>query len=302
MNISLFTMSIKKELWEFNKLLFWVPVIIIIMMAAAPILQMMLIEDYQLNGLLDLLGRVQHEETLENLARASFAAISGLFMPFMMVALLVQLYYFLVCLFDERRDMSVYFWRSMPVSDVSAIGSKLLTGALVIPGVFMIAATVTLLFAVVLAFIACIVLSIGYDISLWHLWSGLDLFSNLALVWLSLIPFVLWLFPLFAWLMLMSMFANKAPFLWAILPIVMLVLVEAFVVHYFDLNSSFFIQILTDYFGINEGTVRDNFTNEGAMRLMPLKVLMSKVSIFAIAVGAGLMYLTYWLRVNRSQA
>ncbi len=302
MNISLFTMSIKKELWEFNKLLFWVPVIIIIMMAAAPILQMMLIEDYQLNGLLDLLGRVQHEETLENLARASFAAISGLFMPFMMVALLVQLYYFLVCLFDERRDMSVYFWRSMPVSDVSAIGSKLLTGALVIPGVFMIAATVTLILAVVLAFIACIVLSIGYDISLWHLWSGLDLFSSLALVWLSLIPFVLWLFPLFAWLMLMSMFANKAPFLWAILPIVMLVLVEAFVVHYFDLNSSFFIQILTDYFGINEDTVRDNFTNEGAMRLIPLKVLMSKVSIFAIAVGAGLMYLTYWLRVNRSQA
>jgi ABC-2 type transport system permease protein len=295
-------MTIKKELWEFNKLLFWVPLIIIIMMASAPLLQMMLIEDYQRSNLFEFLRQMQHQETIENLGRASFAAISGLFMPFMVVALLVQLYYFLVCLFDERRDMSVYFWRSMPVSDSSAIGSKLLTGSLVIPGVFMIAATVTLLLAVVLAFIACIVLSTGYGISLWHLWADLDLFSNLALVWLSLIPFVLWLFPLFAWLMLMSMFANKAPFLWAILPIVMLVLVEAFVVHYFDLNSSFFIQILTDYFGINEETVRDNFTHEGAMRLMPFKVLMSKVNIIAIAVGAGLMYLTYWLRVNRSQA
>lgn len=302
MNLSLLTMSVKKELWEFNKLLFWVPIIIIAMMVAAPLLQLMIIEDYQWNGIIDGLTRLQNQEVTQELARVSFAAISGLFMPFMMVALLIQLYYFLVCLFDERRDMSIYFWRSMPVSDATAISTKLLTGALVIPGIFMLAATVTLVLALVLAFISCIALSVGYDISIWHVWGSLELFTNVSLVWLSLIPFVLWLFPLFAWLMLMSMFANKAPFLWALLPIIILVLVEAFVVHYFDLNSSFFIQILTDYFGINEDTLQNNFNHEANMRLMPIKVLMSKISIVAIAVGAGLMYLTYWLRVNRSHA
>lgn len=302
MNLSLLTMSVKKELWEFNKLLFWVPIIIIAMMVAAPLLQLMIIEDYQWNGIIDGLTRLQNQEVTQELARVSFAAISGLFMPFMMVALLIQLYYFLVCLFDERRDMSIYFWRSMPVSDATAISTKLLTGALVIPGIFMLAATVTLVLALVLAFISCIALSVGYDISIWHVWGSLELFTNVSLVWLSLIPFVLWLFPLFAWLMLMSMFANKAPFLWALLPIIILVLVEAFVVHYFDLNSSFFIQILTDYFGINEDTLQNNFNHEANMRLMPIKVLMSKISVVAIAVGAGLMYLTYWLRVNRSHA
>jgi ABC-2 type transport system permease protein len=302
MNLSLLTMSVKKELWEFNKLLFWVPIIIIAMMVAAPLLQLMIIEDYQWNGIIDGLTRLQNQEVTQELARVSFAAISGLFMPFMMVALLIQLYYFLVCLFDERRDMSIYFWRSMPVSDATAISTKLLTGALVIPGIFMLAATVTLVLALVLAFIGCIALSVGYDISIWHVWGSLELFTNVSLVWLSLIPFVLWLFPLFAWLMLMSMFANKAPFLWALLPIIILVLVEAFVVHYFDLNSSFFIQILTDYFGINEDTLQNNFDHEANMRLMPIKVLMSKISVVAIAVGAGLMYLTYWLRVNRSHA
>ena len=302
MNLSLLTMSVKKELWEFNKLLFWVPIIIMIMMVAAPLLQLMIIEDYQWNGIIDGLTRLQNQEVTQELARVSFAAISGLFMPFMMVALLIQLYYFLVCLFDERRDMSIYFWRSMPVSDATAISTKLLTGALVIPGIFMLAATVTLVLALVLAFIGCIALSVGYDISIWHVWGSLELFTNVSLVWLSLIPFVLWLFPLFAWLMLMSMFANKAPFLWALLPIIILVLVEAFVVHYFDLNSSFFIQILTDYFGINEDTLQNNFNHEANMRLMPIKVLMSKISVVAIAVGAGLMYLTYWLRVNRSHA
>lgn len=300
MNISLLTMSVKKEVWEFNKLLFWVPVIIIAMMVAAPLLQMVLIEEYQWRGLLDFLAQLQHQTIDEGLTRVSFAAIQGLFMPFMVVALLIQLYYFLVCLFDERRDLSIYFWRSMPISDAVTIGTKLFTGAVIIPGIFMLAATLTLFIAAILAFIFCIVLSAGFDISLWHIWGGLDIFSNVALVWLSLVPFVLWLFPLFAWLMLMSMFANKAPFLWAVLPVIMLVLVEAFVVHYFDLNSSFFIQILTDYFGINNDTLRDNFTHEGAMRLMPIKVLMSKVSIIAIAGGAGLMYLTYWLRANRS--
>jgi len=302
MNLSLLTMSVKKELWEFNKLLFWVPIIIIAMMVAAPLLQLMIIEDYQWNGIIDGLTRLQNQEVTQELARVSFAAISGLFMPFMMVALLIQLYYFLVCLFDERRDMSIYFWRSMPVSDATAISTKLLTGALVIPGIFMLAATVTLVLALALAFIGCIALSVGYDISIWHVWGSLELFTNVSLVWLSLIPFVLWLFPLFAWLMLMSMFANKAPFLWALLPVIMLVLVEAFVVHYFDLNSSFFIQILTDYFGINEDTLQNNFDHEANMRLMPIKVLMSKISVVAIAVGAGLMYLTYWLRVNRSHA
>ena len=302
MNLSLLTMSVKKELWEFNKLLFWVPIIIMIMMVAAPLLQLMIIEDYQWNGIIDGLTRLQNQEVTQELARVSFAAISGLFMPFMMVALLIQVYYFLVCLFDERRDMSIYFWRSMPVSDATAISTKLLTGALVIPGIFMLAATVTLVLALFLALIGCIALSVGYDISIWHVWGSLELFTNISLVWLSLIPFVLWLFPLFAWLMLMSMFANKAPFLWALLPIIILVLVEAFVVHYFDLNSSFFIQILTDYFGINEDTLQNNFDHEANMRLMPIKVLMSKISVVAIAVGAGLMYLTYWLRVNRSHA
>jgi ABC-2 type transport system permease protein len=300
MNISLLTMSVKKELWEFNKLLLWVPIIILTMMVAAPLLQLMIIEDYQWNGLLNFLTQLQHRSLDEGLAQFSFAAIQGLFIPFMVVALIIQLYYFLVCLFDERRDMSIYFWRSMPISDAATIGTKLFTGAFVIPGIFMLAATVTLLIAILLAAVFCLVLSSGYDISLWHIWGSFDIFSNISLIWLSLFPFVLWLFPLFAWLMLMSMFANKAPFLWALLPIIMLVLVEAFIVHYFNFNSSFFIQALTDYFGINDNTLRDNFTHESAMHLMPMKVLMSKVSVIAVAVGAGLMYLTYWLRVNRS--
>lgn len=301
MNISNFSMNIKKELWEFNKLLFWVPLIIIVLIVAAPLLQLLIIEEYQLNAMLDGLAQLQHHTLDEEFYRFSFAAMSGLFVPFMIVALLVQLYYFLVSLFDERRDLSIYFWRSMPVSDHATIGYKLFTGMLVIPAVFMLAATVTLFVLTIFGLVACLVLATGFDISLWHIWGNFNFFSNLALIWLSLVPFVLWLFPLFAWLMLASMFSNKAPFLWALLPIVIVILVEALVVHYFKLDSSLFAPVLVDYFGISDNTLRSNFTHEGAMHLMPIKVLMSKVSVAAIAAGSGLIYLTYWLRVNRGQ-
>ncbi|MGB1261835.1 MAG: hypothetical protein ACPG52_02900 [Cognaticolwellia sp.] len=301
MNISLLTMNIKKELWEFNKLLFWVPIIILTMMVVAPLLQLMLIEDYQWNGIINQLSHVQHQPITGDLSHVAFAAISALFLPFMMVALLVQLYYFLTCLFDERRDLSVYFWRSMPVSDATTIAVKLFTGALIIPAIFMLAATAAMLMAGLLGFIGCIVLSVSYELSFWHVWGTLDIFSNIALIWLSLIPFVLWLFPLYAWLMLMSMFANKAPFLWAILPIITLILVEAFLVNYFNLSSSFFASTLSDYFVIHvdhvDGHVKENINN-----LLPIKLLMSKVNIVAIALGVGLMYVTYWLRVNRNEA
>lgn len=302
MNISNFSMNIKKELWEFNKLLFWVPLIIIVLIVAAPLLQLLIIEEYQLNAMLDGLAQLQHHTLDEEFYRFSFAAMSGLFVPFMIVALLVQLYYFLVSLFDERRDLSIYFWRSMPVSDHATIGYKLFTGMLVIPAVFMLAATVTLFVLAIFGLVACLVLATGFDISLWHIWGNFNFFSNLALIWLSLVPFVLWLFPLFAWLMLASMFSNKAPFLWAFLPVVIVILVEAFVVHYFKLESQMFASLLLDYFGISDDTLRSNFTHENAMHLMPIKVLMSKVSVTAVAIGASFMYLTYWLRVNRAHS
>lgn len=300
MNMSTYLMHIKKEVWEFKKLLFWVPMIMLVLLVAMPILQFILLESYQWNRILDVLREIEEQTASTPINHIAFASISGLFVPFMIVALLVQLYYFLACLFDERRDLSIYFWRSMPISDALTIGIKLLTGAFVIPGIFMLAATGTLVVMLILAVVACIALMSGYDISLWHLWGSVDIFSNIGLVWLSIVPFVLWMFPLFAWLMLASMYANKAPFLWALLPLVVVLLVEAFIVHYFHLSSAFFAQTFMDYFGINEHVVNQTYVMNSDMKFLPLKLMMSKVSVLGLLVGAGFMYLTYWLRVNRS--
>ncbi|GAC19163.1 hypothetical protein [Paraglaciecola arctica] len=301
MNSSQIITSFRKEIWEFKKTLFWVPLIIAIFIIVAPLLKLMLIEDYQSSKLIENITNVDNLANVEGFTRFLLATIMGMFVPFIIVSLIIQLYYFTTCLFDERRDLSIYFWRSLPVSDVLNIGVKLITGALVVPAIFMLAATFVVLVFLLLALIVCTVLSLGYDLSLWGLWGSADIISNLVSIWLNLLPYALWMFPVFAWLMLASMFANKAPFLWAILPIVAILLIESFVVEYLHLDGRFFFNTLREYFAFGQEMLPNNGSDIGSSKFLLFSVLSSKISLVATLLGVGFMYLTYWLRVNRSE-
>jgi ABC-2 type transport system permease protein len=300
MNSSQIITSFRKEIWEFKKTLFWVPLIIAIFIIVAPMLQLMRMEDYQTSKWLDIITNVDNLANIEGFTRFFLATVMGMFVPFIMVSLIIQLYYFTTCLFDERRDLSVYFWRSLPVSDVLSISVKLITGALVIPVIFMLAATFVVFVFLLLALIVCMVLSLGYDVSLWGLWGSADIIGNLTAIWLNLFPYALWMFPVFAWLMLASMFANKAPFLWAILPIAAILLIESFVVEYLHLDGRFFFNILGEYFAFGQGMFPNSVSDIDSPKFLVFSALSSKISVVATLIGVGLMYVTYWLRVNRS--
>jgi ABC-2 type transport system permease protein len=293
--------SFRKEIWEFKKTLFWVPLIIATLIIIAPWLNLMLVEDYQRARLFDNITNAENLANIEGFTRFFLAAIMGMFVPFIMVSLIIQLYYFTTCLFDERRDLSIYFWRSLPVSDALAIGVKLITGALVVPAIFMLGATFVVVVFLLLAFILCIILSIGYDVSLWGLWGSAEIIGNLAAIWLNLLPYALWMFPVFAWLMLASMFANKAPFLWAILPVAAILLVESFVVEYLHLDGRFFLNTLREYFEFGHGMFPNHVSDVESPKFILFTALSSKISLIATLLGAGIIYLTYWLRVNRSE-
>ena len=302
MNSSQIITSFRKEIWEFKKTLFWVPLIIVVFIIAAPLLQLMRMEDYQTTKLFDIIINVDNIANVEGFTRLFLTAIMGMFVPFIMVSLIIQLYYFTTCLFDERRDLSVYFWRSLPVSDVLSVGVKLITGALVVPAIFMLAATFVVCVFLLFALIACMVLSLGYDLSLWGLWGSADIISSLTSIWLNLIPYALWMFPIFAWLMLASMFANKAPFLWAILPVVALLLVESFAAEYLHLDGHIFFNTLREYFAFGQSMFPSNVSDTDPHQFAVFSALFSKISLPATLIGMGFMYITYWLRVNRSHA
>jgi len=305
MNTLQLTTSIKKELWEYKKIFFWVPLIIAALIIVAPVFIHLINGSSSTGHWLPKWQQLAELQQIEFFSRLVYGFVSIMFIPFIAVATIIQFYYLLACLYDERKDLSVLFWRSLPVSDSMNIAVKLLTGSVIVPVVFMLAATATLLVFILLAFILCSVLSISYDISLWRLWGASDIVTNLLSVWINLLPYILWLFPLYAWLMLVSMFASKAPFLWATLPVVVICLIEVFISHYFNLDGTFISHALAEYFSITADTMNGYVQANQAspsFNLLPFSVISEKISLVGIALGMAFIYGTYWLRVNRSHS
>jgi ABC-2 type transport system permease protein len=300
MNTLQFTMNIKKELWEYKKIFLWIPMTLAILLICAPFISLLL-NDVSSVYWLTRFERIAELTQSEKFSQITFGFISVLFVPFVVISGIVQLYYFIACLFDERRDLSIMFWRSLPVSDAMSVGVKLLVGALILPAIFLIAATGVVVVFLLIIVIASIILSLGYDISLWQLWSNSDVIWHLFTSWSSLLPYSLWMFPIYAWLMFVSAFAKKAPFLWAVLPVIIVLLVESFFVSYFDFNTRFFAQTLMDYFAISQNVIEVYANQHTSITVMPFNVMKDKISVVALLFGAGLMYGTYWLRVNKNQ-
>jgi ABC-2 type transport system permease protein len=301
MNTSIMKASIRKELWEFNGMLKWIPITLAGVFIFIPLLSLLL-NGIELNGVLEGLKHVSESQDDKGLTKVFFIATAALFIPFVLVGFIVQLYYFVTCLYDERRDLSVMFWRSLPVSDGVTITSKLLTGAIIIPAIFYSAATMLFVITLVFAFIGSVILSIGFDISLWGLWSSAQLTSALGSIWLTLIPAAIWLLPLYSWLMLTSIYAKKAPFLWAVLPIIALLIIEAIVVHYLHLSQPFFGHFIGDYFSLTPPVDVSSPDDMSSARWMVLQAVLAQIDYRTVLVSAGFLFATYWVRVNKQES
>ena len=308
MNTAIMKASIKKELWEFNGMLKWIPITLAGVFIFIPILAVVLnginMQDvlHELSQIAQELERLTQMQQTERLGEIFYVSAIALFSPFIAIGFIVQVYYFVTCLFDERRDQSVMFWRSLPVSDEMTIASKLLTGAVVIPVIFFAAATFLMVLMLVLAIVACLILSVGFDISLWGTLASANILSGVGYIWLTLLPMAIWLLPLYSWLMLASIYANKAPFLWAVLPIVALLVIETIVVHYLNISQPFFGHFLMDYFSLTPDNLAGMAGEQEKSRSVALELLIAQIDYRTVLVSAGLLFTTYWFRVNKQES
>jgi len=125
-------------------------------------------------------------------------------------------------LYEERRDRSIMFWKSMPVADWQEVLAKLFVPVVIAPLIFM---GVTVAAQLVIAiFMALIVLFQGGP-ALEMLPLGLMFVSWFTLLGHYMIS-ALWTLPLLAWLLLVSSYASRMPFLWAALPPFILIAIE----------------------------------------------------------------------------
>jgi ABC-2 type transport system permease protein len=139
---------------------------------------------------------------------------------FFVVMAIYSTWYLLDCLYADRKDRSVLFWKSMPISDTMTVLSKLGTALIVIPVLYCAAADLTTL---LVAFIISVRASSVIGGALWHA----DLWLQMQALWLYLIVITaVWYLPIAAYLLVVSAWAKRAVMLWSILPPIALMLAE----------------------------------------------------------------------------
>jgi ABC-2 type transport system permease protein len=133
------------------------------------------------------------------------------------ITFLVALFYCLDALYGERRDRSILFWKSLPVSDTATVLSKASIPIVVVP-LFAFALTVAMQL-LMLVLISAVIQGTGVTAGM--LWNQLSLFHGWHVLFIHLVTgHGLWYAPLYAYLLLISAWARRAPFLWATLPLV----------------------------------------------------------------------------------
>jgi len=147
-------------------------------------------------------------------------------------------------LYEERRDRTILFWKSMPVSDWQEVLAKFLTPILVAPLIF-IAVTIVLQLAIALVLSVVLVVQHGPVGVLWPL--GL-MVSGWTMALIQYLMWILWAAPVLAWVLLVSAFAPRMPFLWVVLPPFVLIAIEGLFTH---------THYLADWLGIHLGGWRE---------------------------------------------
>ena len=243
-----FKLLLKREFWEHKGGFLWAPLIaggislllslmaIIVGLvaarraAAAGELQ---IDGVNVNGLdlAQLTSAMGPEEMLQFAQGIDVTLLLSSLWPFIVLAF-VAFFYCLGTLYDERKDRSVLFWKSLPLSDSQTVLSKVASVAIVAPVLAVIAAVATLIGFMTMISIV-VMLHGGNPMTLiWGPASPLTLVGGM-LAWIPV--YALWALPTIGWLMFCSVWARSKPFLWAI----MIPLFAGIFVSWFDLMRGF---------------------------------------------------------------
>jgi len=158
----------------------------------------------------------------------SIYAVSLVIFPFLFNVVLsfVVFFYLLGSLYDDRKDRSILFWKSLPASDTLTLASKLLSAMVVAPVIFWVIYVLT--YVVIALIFSIVVLSLGENP--WTLFLGIGSpFKAWSMLLLSYLAIAVWSLPLYAWLMLVSSFAPRIPLLFAILPPVVIAVLQIWI-------------------------------------------------------------------------
>lgn len=217
---------LKREIWEHRSI--WItPIAIASIVTLGTLTALMFAGEYAQELDMALFGaqNIANETGRRAVLSGLFFGSSGLF--FLALGILT-IFYSLDALYAERKDKSILFWRSLPVTDSETVISKLLTAVLVIPTAMIIAIIATHL---VNLLVTSIWVSIkGGDAGL-LIWSSVPFIDN----WLSTVVLVysgaIWMSPFVGWFLFVSAYTKRSPFMMGFLPLVLVPMFEGIFLH-----------------------------------------------------------------------
>jgi ABC-2 type transport system permease protein len=217
--------SVQRELWEYRSI-YIAPIGVAVLFLLGFLISTVHLADKLRVAL--TLTPIQEQEFIQQ--PYDFAALL-----IMGTTFLVAIFYCLDALHGERRDRSILFWKSLPVSDLTTVLAKASIPLVVLP---LITFAVTVVTQWIMLLLSTAVLSrSGLTATLW---THVPLFQ----MWLGVLFHLvtvhsLYYSPIFAWLLLVSAWARRAPFLWASLPLLAIGVVEKIA-----FNTTYFADML----------------------------------------------------------
>ncbi|MFT6092237.1 MAG: ABC-2 type transport system permease protein [Pseudohongiellaceae bacterium] len=207
--VSQFFALLKKEFWENRNLMIGAPAVLAIVLFVVNFLVASQLSDEQLSKVLGYVGEWFGGQN----PFYSAPVLMLLSLPFVVVYFFCSVIYLLNALYHDRKDMSILFWQSMPISNLQTVISKIVTIVIVSP-IFTVAA-MAVLYSLSICYLTIVGYGLGAELSGFSYMLA-AMAANLSLIYFFLATSVLWLLPLVGWLLLFSGFARRAPMLWAI--------------------------------------------------------------------------------------
>jgi ABC-2 type transport system permease protein len=207
-----FYWSVRRELWE-NRSLYLAPLGVAVLILVASLIGAIHLPATLRDGSLD--PAKQHELIEQPYV---FAALLLMF-----TTLVVGIFYCVDALQGERRDRSILFWKSLPVSDLTTVLAKTSIPLIVLPLITWVITVVTQAIMLLLGSARLL----GSDAGIADLWTHISLLPMSGILLYHLVfGHGLWWAPLWGWLLMVSAWARRAALLWATLPLLAIGMLE----------------------------------------------------------------------------
>jgi ABC-2 type transport system permease protein len=268
--------SIRREVWE-NRSIYLAPAAV-----AAFTLLALMVHSIGLPSRMRALASVEHTKRhMEIVMPFSLSPLT-----IMLASFIVAFFYSLDALYGERRDRSLLFWKSMPVSDAHTVVAKFSIPMLVLPVISLVLGLAVFYFQLLFSTIVLMVNGVS-PAMLWHevRWGQEPIF-----VLYGLITHTLWYAPIYALALFISASVRRTPILWMVLPPIALVAFERMLLGTKAVGSFISYRLggaMTEGFAAGHDPMHDRMSDLEVVRIFTSPGLWGGLIVAAALVAAA---------------